>query len=259
MFRLYGKYLAVRLRSLMEYRASFLFLTVTQAVTAFTTLFSIRFLMDRFGPVAGFTYPQVLVCYAVSSFAFAIAECFFRGFDSFSRMIADGSFDRILVRPRGEVFQVIASKTEFSRIGRMLAAFGILLYALTGAGVDWTVWRVLVLIFMIAGGVAFFTGLFVIYASICFFTLEGLEFMNIFTDGGREMSKYPLSIYGKHVLRFFTFVLPLACAQFYPFLYLCGLRDSWLCALSPGACFLFLIPCFLFWRFGLRHYQSTGS
>ena len=35
-------------------------------------------------------------------------------------------------------------------------------------------------------GVAVFSSLFVLYAGFSFFTIEGLEFMNIFTDGPRE-------------------------------------------------------------------------
>ena len=76
---------------------------------------------------------------------------------------------------------------------------------------------------------------------------------------GKELGRYPLSIYGKEILAIFTFVLPFACAQYYPFLYLSGRSDSLLYALAPLACFLFLIPCYVFWRIGLRHYRSTGS
>lgn len=259
MLKLYGKYAAARLKSMMEYKASFLMMTLTQFLLAFTTLLSINFLMRRFGAVGGFTYEEVLICYAASNFSFAFAECFFRGFDTFSSLIGNGGFDRIMVRPRNEIFQIVASQIEFSKLGRMFTALAILVYALGVSGISWNVGRVLVLAFMLAGGVAFFTGLFIIYASICFFTLEGLEFMNIFTDGGRELGKYPLSIYGKGILTFFTCVLPFACAQYYPFLFLCGKSDSLLCALSPAACFVFLLPCYAFWRFGLRHYKSTGS
>ena len=35
--------------------------------------------------------------------AFALAECFARGFDTFASMLGNGTFDRILVRPRGTV------------------------------------------------------------------------------------------------------------------------------------------------------------
>ena len=115
------------------------------------------------------------------------------------------------------------------------------------------------LVFLLLGGTAYFAGLFLIYAAFCFFTLEGLEFMNILTEGGKEFGAYPLAIYGKGMLAAFTFVLPMACFQYYPFLYLTGRSaDPWL-LLTPACCFLFLLPCYVFWRFGVRRYKSSGS
>ena len=62
----------------------------------------------------------------------------------------------------------------------------------------------LTVIFMLIGGAAVFSGLFMVYAALCFFTLDGLEFMNVLTDGAREYGKYPIGIYGKRMLQFCT-------------------------------------------------------
>ena len=48
-----------------------------------------------------------------------------------------------------------------------------------------------------------FTGIFILAATLCFWTIQGLEVANIFTDGGREMAQYPLIIYQKWVTVFF--------------------------------------------------------
>jgi ABC-2 type transport system permease protein len=164
-----------------------------------------------------------------------------------------------MVRPRNEILQVLASRIEFSRIGRLLQAIGIFIYAIPTSGVIWTSDKIITVILMIIGGFLVFSGLFIIYASICFFTIEGLEFMNIFTDGGREFGKYPLSIYGEGVLKFFTYIVPLALFQYYPFLYLIGRTNNTVYMLLPMVGILFLIPCLMFWRVGIRHYKSTGS
>ena len=259
MLRLYIKYFSVRFRSAMEYKTSFFLTFFTQFVLTFTAFLSIDFLMRRFGAVGGFSYAEVLICYAISYFSFAFAECFFRGFDTFHQMLGNGEFDRILVRPQNTVFQVIATRIEFTKLGRMSGALIVLGYAISESTISWTAAKVCILALMFVGGVVFFTGLFVAGAALCFFTVDRLEFLNIFTDGVREMGRYPLSIYGKEILFIFTFVLPFACVQYYPFLYLSGRSDSLFCALAPLACFLFLIPCYIFWRIGLRHYRSTGS
>lgn len=112
---------------------------------------------------------------------------------------------------------------------------------------------------MVLGGTVVFACLFLLYASLCFFTLEGLEFMNIFTDGAREYGKYPVNIYGKNVLKICTYIVPFALFQYYPFLYLSGKSENVYFAFLPILGCLFLAPCYLLWRVGVRHYKSTGS
>jgi ABC-2 type transport system permease protein len=104
-----------------------------------------------------------------------------------------------------------------------------------------------------------FFGLFLVYAAFSFFTVEGLEFMNIFTDGGREFGRYPYSIYGQGVLKFLTYVIPLALVQYYPLMYLLGREESMLYAFIPLLSIFFLLPCYGFFRIGLQKYKSTGS
>ena len=167
------------------------------------------------------------------TFAFSFAECFFRGFDEFAGMLGNGEFDRILVRPQGLIFQVISSKIELTRVGRVLQAFIMFCYAIPRSNIDWNTSKIFTLMGMILGGTVVFAGLFVIYASLCFFTVEGLEFMNIFTDGAREYGKYPVNIYGRNVLKLCTYVVPFALFQYYPFLYLTGKSNEILYAYYP--------------------------
>ena len=258
-FKLYGKYFSIHLRSQMEYKASFLMMTLGQFLVSFSALLTIRFMFLRFYEVDGFTFPEVLLCFAVVLMDFALAECFARGFDTFASMLGNGMFDRILVRPRGLVFQVIATKIELSRLGRLLQAILVFCIALPESGVSWTADKILTLVLMVVVGVVVFTCLFVVYAALCFFTTEGLEFMNIFTDGGRAFGMYPFSIYGKEVLRFFTYCVPLALFQYYPLLYLTGRSQNRFYMFVPLFGLLFVLPAALLWQIGLRHYKSTGS
>ncbi len=132
-------------------------------------------------------------------------------------------------------------------------------YTIPNSGVIWTWDKVLTLVLMILCGAAVFFGLYIVYAFFAFFTIEGLEFMNILTHGGREFGRYPFSIYGSGVLKFLTYVIPLALFQYYPLLYLLDREKSVFYMLTPLISLLFIIPCFAFFRFGLRRYKSTGS
>lgn len=257
--RLYFKYIGMQLKCQMEYKTSFLMTAIGQFIISFTAFLGVYFMFSRFHSVNGFEFSEVLICFSVVLMAFAIAECFVRGFDVFPRLIRSGDLDRILVRPRNEVFQVLTSNIEFSRMGRLLQAILMLAYAIPTSKVTWTFDKVTALVLMVVGGVAVFSALFVLYAGISFFTIEGLEFMNIFTDGSRTFGMYPLSIYGEPVLKFLTYIIPIALFQYYPFLYLIGRSENIALIFLPLLGFVFMIPCYGFFRFGLRKYKSTGS
>lgn len=257
--KLYLRFLVIHIKSLMQHKVSFLLTTLGQFLISFNVFLGIYFMFQRFHRLQGYEFSEVLLCFSIVLMGFTIAETFVRGFDQFAGTIANGEFDRILLRPRNEIFLVLAGKIELSRIGRLLQAIIILFYAVTTTNITWSPDKAITLVLMIIGGSVVFGSLFVIYASICFFTLEGLEFMNILTDGGREFGMYPLDIYGKGVLKFCTYFVPYALFQYYPFLYLTGRTTNKLYMLLPVASCAFAIPTYFIWRFGVRHYKSTGS
>lgn len=257
--RLYGHYVSIHVKSAMQYKMSFLLSTIGQFLVSFSVFLGIYFMFERFSSVEGYTYEEVLLCFGIMLLEFSIAEMAVRGFDQFSSLVRTGEFDRVLVRPRSSVLQVLGSKFELTRIGRIFQGIVIFVYAINVADISWDSWKILTVLFMLVGGVALFSGLFLIYAALCFFTLEGLEFMNVFTDGGREFGRYPVGIYGKRMLQFCTFIIPYALVQYYPALYLMGREDGIGYVFVPLLACLFLIPCYILWRIGVRHYQSSGS
>lgn len=258
---LYFKYLSIHLKSQMQYRASFALLTSGQFLIPFTVFAGLYFLFDRFGQLQGWSFAEAALCFGVVHLAFSLSECFARGFDAFSSLVVDGGFDRVLVRPRGTVIQVLGSKFEFTRFGRMVQGGLVLGWAVSQLDVEWTFVKALTLLFMVAGGVLIFVGIYMLTATLCFWTIQGLELANIFTDGGREMAQYPLNIYEKWVTAFFTFVIPFGAVSYLPLLSVLGRTDgpALLYMLMPLAGALFVLPCVLVWRFGVRHYRSTGS
>lgn len=257
--RLYGHYISINVRSMMQYKSSFVLTTIGHFLMSFNVFLGIYFMFRRFHTVRGFTYPEVLLCFSIVILEFAIAEMYARGFDSFSGLVRRGGFDRVLLRPRNEILQVLGDKFELTRVGRMLQAVVMFVYGVMMSGVSWNIFKIMAVFFMVVGGVAVFTGLFILYAAICFFTLEGLEVFNILTDGAREFGKYPIGIYGKKVLMITTFVIPYALVQYYPLLYILDKSACMFYVFLPLLALLFLVPCCLFWRCGVRHYKSSGS
>lgn len=257
--RLYFKFFAMHFKSAMQYKTSFFCTLIGQFLVSFNVFLGIHFMYARFQSVKNYSYEDSLLCFAVILLSFSLAEMLVRGFDTFSGMLGNGEFDRILVRPRNEMLQVLLAKIEFTRLGRILQALLMFGVVIAQGNVKWNVPKILTLCLMVFGGTCLFSAMFIIYAGLCFFTTESLEFMNVFTDGAREYGKYPLEIYGKKLLFFCTFFVPYALVQYYPFLYLTDRRDDTFLIFLPLAACLFLIPAVVLWKVGVRHYKSIGS
>lgn len=256
--KLYWKFAAIHLKSSLAYPAAFAVMAMGRLLLTVNGVLGVFLLIHRFGEIGGYALPEILLGYGVVLTASALAECFGRGFDAFGKIVRQGMLDRLLVRPRGMVFQIICQDMRVAMLSSVLTG-GILLFCGASAmEIQWSPGKVLVLFFMVLCGALLFFGIFLLYATLCFFTMEGLEVMNILTDGIREFSRYPFAVYGKRVLWLLTYIVPMALVQYWPLQYLVGRGPAWYGCL-PVVSLIFLVPCGLFWRFGLRHYCSSGS
>ena len=249
----------MNIKSALEYKVSFILNFISQFFVFFTYYFLILGLFNKFNNLKNFTLYEVLLCFAIIHFGFAFNETFFRGFDKFEDLIIDGQLDRLLLRPQSILFQVLCTKVDLSKIARILQALIVLVIALVNLNIDWSITKVIVLISMLISSILIFFGLFVLMASYCFVTIEGLEIKNLVTDGGKELAQYPIGIYKKGFIFIFSFIIPYAFVNYYPLLYFVGKSNNKLYLLSPLIVIIFLIPCLLSFKLGLKKYNSTGS
>lgn len=261
---LYLSYLAVSIRSQMQYRAAFVMQSIGQFSATGMEFVAILVLFDRFKSLVGWQLAEVALFYGLVNVAFALADALSRGFDLFGGMVKMGDFDRLLLRPRSTALQLAGQELTLKRVGRLLQGAAVLIWATSALQIDWTLARLVLACAAISGAVALFYGLIVIQATLAFWTTESLEIMNTVTYGGVETMQYPLSIYHPWFRRFFVYVVPLAFANYFPVLGILGRDDplgfpSILQWVAPFACFMFLAVCLGIWRIGERHYKSTGS
>jgi len=150
------------------------------------------------------------------------------------------------------------------RAGRFLQGLIVLMWSAGQMNIQWTLSTSLLLIGAIAGGACLFSGLFVLQAAMCFWTVESIEIMNCATYGGVETAQFPLTIYKPWFRDVFTFVVPLATINYFPAHAIIGIPDRLGSSLavqwaSPLAGVFFLILCLQVWRIGVKRYTSTGS
>lgn len=263
---LYRRLIGVQIRSQMQYRLNFYVDILATALVTATVFISLAFIFERFGEIAGWTLAEVAFLYGMVESAFGVMDMLFSGFDpqNFGRQIRLGRFDQLLLRPTNITLQVLGSEFIMRRLGRIFQGGVILAFAANSLQIEWTLVKLLYLPVIFISLVVFFGGLFVIGATVTFWTLESIEVINILTYGGAEMMSYPMSIYPLGMRRFFTFVVPAIFLIYYPALYILEKPDPLGMAptayiMAPVAGLGVLTVGLLFWQYGIRHYQSTGT
>lgn len=88
--------------------------------------------------------------------------------------------------------------------------------------------------------------------------------MNSFTHGGVQMAQYPLSIFTGWLRKFFIYIVPLGCVNYFPLMLITGRQDvlgstPLMQIFSPLAGVVFLLVALKLWQCGVTRYQSTGS
>ena len=222
-------------------------------------------LFARFGALAPWTFAEVAFFYGCVNIGFSFADVLARSFHSFgTRFVATGDFDRLLLRPRSTALQLAGHDIALFKLGRSLQGAIVLVVATLALELDWSLWRIALLIYTLLAMSAFFYGVSIFQALISFWTTETLELMNVLTYGGAETAQYPLEIYESSFRRFFTWVIPLGCVAYFPIVAILGVDDPLgstrlAQCLAPLAGFAFLGLSLVLWQAGVRHYTSTGS
>jgi ABC-2 type transport system permease protein len=261
---LWRRLVGAQIRSQVQYRVSFGLELVGAFLIAFLDFLAVLVIFHNTPRLAEWTVQEVAFLYALSSITFALTDLLIGHLDLFPRLIRDGNFDVLLVRPRGTLFQVIASDFQLRRLGKAAQGVLVLVYALGALHIDWTPARVVVLLVSIPAGVLIFSAVWVAFGCLAFWTVDSGEFTNAFTYGGNFLAQYPIDIYGAWLRRFLAYLVPLAFVCYFPALYILCKHDPLglprvLQFLSPAVALAAACVAGAAWRFAVRHYRSAGG
>lgn len=263
---LYLRLLNANLRSQMQYRFSFWMDFLATGLGNGVYIITIAMILSRFGSIKGWSIGEMALLAGMAETAFALMDMFCSGIDPdyFSQMVRMGRLDQYLLRPVNLMVQLLGSRFLLRRLGRITEGLLILATSFFLTDVQWTAGKLLYIPVVILSQMISMGALFLIGSTITFWTVERIEAMNIFTYGGVELMTYPMSIYPGWIQRFFTFIIPFIFLNYYPAVYILGKPDPlgypWFAPfLAPAVALWMGAAALLFWSYGLKHYQSTGT
>lgn len=262
---LYLHLVRVQLQAMMEYRASFLFGAVAQALAYGASAFLIWIMVDHFDGIGGWRPYEVTFFWGLNILSYALAGTFcLRSFYGLGHMIRTGEFDNVLTKPLNPFFFIAVRQFNYGYFSHLSIATFVTVVSMIHLGIAPTPFHLLALAAIVLSGAMIYASVFVATGVPALWLVRSESLAEVVLWNLSDFTRYPLSVFQRPIQILFTFVLPYGFISFFPaqiFLEhksFIGFHPA-IQFLSPVVGTVALLLAYGFWRFGLSRYQSTGS
>jgi ABC-2 type transport system permease protein len=257
---LYWLFLKNRLKILMEYRMNFLIGATSTIMMQGAGLLAVWVVMSQIPDLNGWTLPQILLIYGMITLSKSINHMFADNLWTLGRdYVRSGQFDRFMVRPVDPLFHLLADRFCHDGIGNFLVGGTLVGIAAKQLGIVWTPGLLVYFTVMVLSGGIIFIALNLMTCVSAFWIMDSVPVTRVVFEM-HEFAKYPLSIYPRAIGLILTWAIPFGFASYFPAARLMGIDSpSWQAYGAPVVAGVLLAVALQVWRFGLRHYGSTGT
>jgi ABC-2 type transport system permease protein len=231
------------------------------ALSNITALIFFWVLFQHVPTLNGWVLEEVLFILGLTTIVFGTWHTFFAGASPWSvdRLIRNGEFDRLLLQPVNVLAYLAIHKLDDDGMGDLMAGIAILTYSSLALGLTWSLTNLLLLGIFLIGGLLIIFSIFLVFASVAFWTIKSRAVADILWPFLR-ISEYPIEIFTPVLIFAVTFILPLGFISYYPAQLFLG-KGMWIEAayLTPIVGLISLLVAYKIWNIGLKNYASTGS
>lgn len=253
------------MKAWFQYRVDAVLRSLTVFLREATGIIVIYFTLLKFDSLNGWNMYEMFFLFSLLFLTYGIMIVFFTGLRDFGSAVRDGSFDRYILRPRGLLFQIIFANSDwFAAIGH--GGLGIVLFLISAqkVGIEWNMWLAIYYLLAVIGGVLIQGAIFLFLATLNIYLLETDSLKELFYWNMRKFAGYPVSLFHKPIQIFMIYIVPFAFVNYFPSQYLLRKADMQ----QYPEIFLYLTPivgigmyiaAYVFWRYSIRFYKSSGN
>lgn len=263
--KMYGYYTKISMKAWFQYKLDAVLRSFAVLLREATAIIALYITLIKFEVVNGWNINEIMFLFSFLFLTYGIMIIFFTGLRDFDKIVNKGNLDRYLLRPRGVLFQILTSNSDwFAAIGHLL--LGLILFILSAAsvGIVWNVISVIYCIFTILGGVLIQGAIFLFSASMNFYFLNSNRSIeSLLYRNSRKLAGYPISIYKNFLQYFIIFIVPFAFVNYFPASFLMEKTTdnypTFLYYISPIVGIVLYALSYIFWKISLKHYKSSGN
>lgn len=258
--KIYWLYFRQYWKSRLIYKTDFLLGGVGQLLNTAVSIAFLTLIFTQVDSLQGWTFDEMLFLAGLSGVILFLHHIFFFNIYRLGEdYVLTGDFDRFLLRPLSPLFQVYADTVHDNSLPKVVANAALVVYASIQMGLVPTPLKVFYGLAAILSGILTVAAIYLFFATTAFWTGTSRNAIWLIFRIS-DFRRYPLDIFGLAIQAMLVTVVPLAFASFFPAAFLLGKGGytTWKMA-TPLAGPVFFGLAYMFWRFGLKRYSSTGS
>lgn len=263
--KLFFQFLKINIKSIAQHRGSFVLYTLSKAVYFVSSFIMLWIMIQTFNAMGDWSAYEIMFLYAIANCGYAIGGSFlYHGCNTIGNEVRDGSFDMVLTKPVDPFVFWTSTKYSSGYFGTFIVSLSVIFISLYLQGVQMSFVKILFLTLTLLSAGVIIGAIMLLTTVPCFWIVKNKALMSIAGGGMRSFIDYPISIYNRLLQVILTFVLPYAFVNFFPAQLILSKNDFLMFPpvfqyLAPVVATLVFIIAYRLWKFGINHYQSTGS
>lgn len=258
------RYLKMSILSGLEYPANLIGWLIANPVQFIIGFATIRFVVEQFGTLKGWTYEELAFLYGMSVLSHGLSIIFFVQTWYLGYLAMDGELDRFLLRPLNTLFQFLFMEFNLVGFADLLPGIIVFVYGCVSVRFQWTISLILGIAMTVLGATLIRGSIWMFCGCTVFWTKNVGRFNVLTMELYDRTSLYPLSMYPRGIQFIFTFIIPLGWISYYPVSEFMGKNQGFilpqgmpLITLLIGV-LLFIAACLVF-NTGMGKYESAGN
>ena len=223
----------------------------------------IRFAVESFGQINGWSYGQLAFLYGISVISHALSMIFFVQGWFMGYYVIEGEFDRYLTRPLGVMYQFFFTNINIFGVTDLIPGILVFLYGCVKCGIRANLLFILQVVIMLIGATLIRGGIYILLGSTSFHTRSAVDFGQYTQEIMDKTTMYPMSMYPESMQFILTYLIPVGWVSFYPASAFLGIDSRYngmmvpLITLAVGI--LVMLAAGAYFNLGLKKYESAGN
>lgn len=161
------------------------------------------FSLLKFDTVNNWNINELMFLFSLIFITYGIFIVFFMALRDFSDWIKHGDIDRVMVRPRGILTQLVLCGADWlAALGHGTLGITLFILSVNNVGVEWNAATILYYVISIVSGVLIQGAVFLFFLAISIYFIETQNLKEIMYWNLRKFAGYPISIYNKFIQHF---------------------------------------------------------